>query len=1464
MSDSYRSTGFRVLEQWFWIEDDDDLFIAAKLLSYDSGEAIFEKIDGTTVTHPASIMSEMDAAEKCVLADDYDLMELSDFDQRQILHHLRKRFRDGRIFTEIGDILVTMNSQKEIEGLFTKEQMDEYKLHTDDTDAEPHIYGFAQKAYHMLKDSKESQSLIIAGESGSGATFTQHKIIEYFLSVVPNGLERGDLLQKIPVAISILECFGSASTERHSQASQFGIWINLSIHKDTKKIVGCGFKDYLLHTYRLKEFPMECAKERAFDALELIREQVEGSEECRFLPPPNEETAGAITMTFEELKRKFESLGCNQLDIKDIMKILKAIIQIGRIVVENGRFDDKDKATLEAIYELLGIDGEKKGMFMEMILESQIQVTSRNISMPSKQQHAIQMLDKTAQFLYLALFKYLFVNFSFIFRRDQKIESEQQLSLGICNFPGFEVSEEGNDFIELMESWAAERMEELYLRDVFNDELDGFKKEKVSVRSLLSQSAMQQTMESSWAVLKMLEQPQNGIMSIIDRHTSLWRSLDSDDDSLLRELNEKNEADPMYESNGNDGFIIHHFGGKTKYDITDFIKKNDDFYPATMAQVFLESKDNEVLDEAVNFFITTTKFSRESENEQTFIKHFGRELNDLMDRIRKSNPHYIRCFRINDGSGPEHFDSKLVFKQMESAGMHHVVKVRNLGLPFRFPKPNFVKRYVGMHPSAKTREDVRNEAADFNKVTKELVDKFWSLSGLSSDCRLQAGVNHVFMTEDLYSEMERMRDKFIKRKLLKAISMIKIINNGKQRKKIINNLKVLKMGIRNNASAQLEGPLQELKEFECPMELKDAIMKHHLVLKAAEMCGFELPSDEPTIEEVSVEYVPDEYSAAGQARRRRTGSLSLAMQRDDYRSSIAMLDNKLESIVEGSATAIAEVERKYQRKIDILTAQLAEAQKRSIGQAVCQDDLNEAADLEERLQRFEVDDGLSEMGLSECPEIEGITVDIEPPPEPEDEEDEEDEAEDDNDGDEDGEKADGDDEDAGEDGAGAEDEDGTAEDGEKSVEDPDVVKTEKFKKLAAAVYEQLSDYNVAVRIAQDLLRNQEAFKKEHEQQQRMKPFERECQVEGLDELHIGLDELNLAIKSWADLGDIRSENKSVLHMDYTPIVPVYMHKQNKLVLDSILNAPVTIKAWNRPIDVAGTDRGTSNSYRKSPKSTKSRSTTSRSHYKKKSPISRTQSKKKEPERTPVFNFQRSGGLFDETNETEVKLAAFVPSHIPKRLGAVVDADHNPLDFMDAFGQHQFDSSENIDADNNPLDGLNAFGLSSPYSPKKRSRSRSSTSLRLAVRETKALISTLSKKYPNASATPTGTDDQRGLTLPSTYSKSRSKTRSDRYTSSGLTLSGDGSTSRTRPTPQEYGGGNPMDLVCMLLQDVDVVLDPENHPGSKLHRLPATTTIAVDKIKYFGDKEYVRISQPESGWILTKDDNGNSNIPVLSP
>ena len=295
-----------------------------------------------------------------------------------------------------------------------------------------------------------------------------------------------------------------------------------------------------------------------------------------------------------------------------------------------------------------------------------------------------------------------------------------------------------------------------------------------------------------------------------------------------------------------------------------------------------------------------------------------------------------------------------------------------------------------------------------------------------------------------------------------------------------------------------------------------------------------------------------------------------ALRRDSHRASIVRLEERLEDIVEESATKMAAMQFEYQSKIDELNTKLEESNAKVIAieagasskrsakgesspQVECRETHDEMQELQARLDEFVMNvDELSDTGLSCCTAFDTAPEELFGP----------------NDGEE-VEPAEAEAENAG-DGEDVE----VAEDAEQQEEaqcdlcDVDRSPETKFIKLASAVQSQLSDAFVAVRIAQDLIRQKETYEDVRERKRVTQVGERHNDVEGLDEIHRGLDELNLAMNSWSGLGEIRSELGSALQMDCEATVPIPMHKHNKMVLDSMMREGSS-QPWMRPIHIQG-------------------------------------------------------------------------------------------------------------------------------------------------------------------------------------------------------------------------------------------------------------------------------------------------------
>ena len=112
----------------------------------------------------------------------------------------------------------------------------------------PHVFTIADKAFRDMKILKQSQSVIVSGESGAGKTESTKHILNYLCSNF--GQTAGSLEKKILNTNPILEAFGNAKTTRNNNSSRFGKLIK--IHFDGRCQVAGGYiSHYLLERARV-------------------------------------------------------------------------------------------------------------------------------------------------------------------------------------------------------------------------------------------------------------------------------------------------------------------------------------------------------------------------------------------------------------------------------------------------------------------------------------------------------------------------------------------------------------------------------------------------------------------------------------------------------------------------------------------------------------------------------------------------------------------------------------------------------------------------------------------------------------------------------------------------------------------------------------------------------------------------------------------------------------------------------------------------------------------------------------------------------------------------------------------------------------------------------------------------------------------------------------------------------------
>lgn len=147
----------------------------------------------------------------------------------------------------VANILIAINPYIEISDLYSQGTIKNYQGKSIGQQP-PHVFAVADKAFRDMKVLKQSQSIIVSGESGAGKTESTKHLLRYLC--YSYGSSAGPIEQKILDANPVLESFGNAKTTRNNNSSRFGKFIEVHFDKNFQ-VVGGHISHYLLEKSRI-------------------------------------------------------------------------------------------------------------------------------------------------------------------------------------------------------------------------------------------------------------------------------------------------------------------------------------------------------------------------------------------------------------------------------------------------------------------------------------------------------------------------------------------------------------------------------------------------------------------------------------------------------------------------------------------------------------------------------------------------------------------------------------------------------------------------------------------------------------------------------------------------------------------------------------------------------------------------------------------------------------------------------------------------------------------------------------------------------------------------------------------------------------------------------------------------------------------------------------------------------------
>ncbi|CAI5644138.1 unnamed protein product [Oreochromis niloticus] len=427
-----------------------------------------------------------------------DLASLQYLNESSVMHSLRQRYGSNLVHTHAGPNMVVINPIS-APSMYSEKVMQMFKgCRRDDT--APHIYGLAQAAYRNLLTTRQDQSIVLLGKSGSGKTTNCQHIIQYLVTVA-GSTNRTFSMEKWQAVYTVLEAFGNASTCMNGNASRFTHIVSLDFDQ-AGLVTSASIQTMLLEKMRVTRRP---DGESTFNVFYYLMAGVDSSlrtelhlnhfaESSAFgiMPQTKAEDKQRASQQFSKLQAAMKVLGISGDEQRALWLILGAIYHLGAAgTTKAGRKQFARHEWAQKAAYLLGCTLEElsssifkhqaKGTLPRASTIRQASDENGTADAASKAT-AMECLEAMASGLYSELFTIVIS----LINRALKSSQHSLCSLIIVDTPGFQnprlaKRECGATFEDLCHNYTQERLQTLFYQRTFVQELERYKEENIEL-----------------------------------------------------------------------------------------------------------------------------------------------------------------------------------------------------------------------------------------------------------------------------------------------------------------------------------------------------------------------------------------------------------------------------------------------------------------------------------------------------------------------------------------------------------------------------------------------------------------------------------------------------------------------------------------------------------------------------------------------------------------------------------------------------------------------------------------------------------------------------------------------------------------------------------------------------------------------------------------------------------------------
>merc|ERR1711990_788590 len=710
----------------------------------------------------------------------YELMEdmanMTYLSEAAVVNNLNTRYVRFLIYTYSGLFCVTVNPYKWLP-VYDTHVVACYQ-NKRKTEMPPHVYAVSDNAYNDMLRNRENQSMLITGESGAGKTVNTKRVIQFFAIVAASSSDSGgnasiagggSLEDQIVAANPAMEAYGNAKTIRNDNSSRFSKFIRIHF-AITGRLSSGDIDTYLLEKSRVT---FQLPTERCFHVFYQLctGHKPELNEMCLVSTDIYEYkfcSLGEVVVKsindkveLEATDESFDILGFSPDEKSAIWKITAGIMHSGNAKFKNKPREEQAEPDGTEAGEKLGfLFGVNPDDWYKALCNPKVKVGTEIVTKGQTVDQVSYALGALTKGIFGRLFDWLLV----VINRALATDLPRDYFIGLLDIAGFEIFD-FNTFEQLCINYTNERLQQFFNHHMFVLEQEEYKKEGIDWEFIDFGMDLQ-------ASLDLIEKPL-GILSLLEEECMVPKGTDMTyKEKLLKQHLGKSKAFGKIKKQGKieAHFELYHYAGTVQYNVVDWLLKNKDPLNTSVVILF-KASTIDVVQEIWSSYISAEDAAAMAKagggkgkkkgggGAMTISGQHKESLGRLMNNLKVTQPHFVRCIVPNEIKKPGYMDNNLVLHQLRCNGVLEGIRICRMGFPSRVDYNDWKNRYNILAPNAVP----KNAFMEPKKACEKILT---SITELDQDA-YRCGHTKLFFKAGIIGTLEDLRDDTITRVLLK-------------------------------------------------------------------------------------------------------------------------------------------------------------------------------------------------------------------------------------------------------------------------------------------------------------------------------------------------------------------------------------------------------------------------------------------------------------------------------------------------------------------------------------------------------------------------------------------------------------------------------------------------------------------------------------------------------------------------